>query len=122
MTDTEHVGFEQTIAKLLRAGVGTSAAVVFSGGLCYVIQSRHEATAYHAFHRASALYRNVFRMFAAAIGGDCRAIIQIGLLLLIATPVARVAFSAVAFAREHDYTYVTATLIVLAILLVSLLR
>ncbi len=122
MTDTEHVGFEQTIAKLLRVGVGTSAAVVICGGLCYVIQSRREATAYHTFHRASAVYSNVFCMFAAASGGDCRAIIQLGLLLLIATPVARVAFSAVAFARERDYTYVTATLIVLAILLVSLLR
>jgi len=122
MPDTEHVGFENTIANILRAGVSIAAAVVFAGGLCYVIQSQHEAAAYHDFHRTSRLYTNVFRMFAAALGGDCRAIIQLGLLLLIATPVARVAFSAVAFARERDYTYVAATLIVLAILLTSLLH
>lgn len=120
--DAEHVGFERTIANLLRAGVSISAAVVLSGGLCYVIRSGHESAGYHAFHRTSTVYTNVFRTFAAAAAGDCRAIIQLGLLFLIATPVARVAFSAVAFARERDLTYVAATLIVLAILLVSLLR
>ena len=49
------------------------------------------------------------------------AIIQLGLLILIATPVARVAFSAVAFAIERDYLYVWITLFVLAVLLYSLL-
>ena len=49
-----------------------------------------------------------------------QAIIQFGLLLLIATPVARVAFSAVAFASRGDYMYVVITLIVLAVLLYSL--
>jgi uncharacterized membrane protein len=46
--------------------------------------------------------------------------IQLGLLFLIATPVARVAFSVYAFMRERDKTYVIITLIVLAILLYSL--
>ena len=49
-----------------------------------------------------------------------RAIIQFGLLLLIATPVARVIFSAVAFAWERDYLYVAFTLAVLAVLTYSL--
>ena len=52
---------------------------------------------------------------------SARAIIQLGLLLLIATPVARVLFSAIAFALERDSMYVVITLIVLAILLYSLL-
>ncbi len=47
--------------------------------------------------------------------------IQLGLLLLIATPIARVAFSVVGFAIERDRMYVVFTLIVLAILLYSLL-
>jgi uncharacterized membrane protein len=49
-----------------------------------------------------------------------RGIIQLGLLLLIATPVARVAFSVVAFALERDRLYVGITLIVLAVLAFSL--
>ena len=46
--------------------------------------------------------------------------IQLGLLILIATPVARVAFSAFGFAVERDYLYVGITLFVLAVLLYSL--
>jgi uncharacterized membrane protein len=52
---------------------------------------------------------------------DPRAVIQLGLLLLIATPVARVAFSLVAFLRQRDRTYVVITSIVLLLLLYSLL-
>jgi uncharacterized membrane protein len=54
---------------------------------------------------------------AAALHG--RGIIQVGLLLLIATPIVRVAFSAHAFARLRDGKYVIITLMVLALLLFS---
>ena len=47
--------------------------------------------------------------------------IQLGLLLLIATPVARVAFSLVAFIRQRDRTYIVITTIVLGLLLYSLM-
>jgi uncharacterized membrane protein len=50
-----------------------------------------------------------------------RGIIQLGRLLLIATPVGRVAFSIVGFAKERDGTYVVFTSIALVILLCSLL-
>ncbi|HVB60561.1 MAG TPA: TSUP family transporter [Ktedonobacteraceae bacterium] len=49
-----------------------------------------------------------------------QSVIVLGLLLLIATPVMRVAVSIVAFALEHDRDYVVITLIVLIILLCSL--
>ncbi len=50
-----------------------------------------------------------------------RGIIQLGLLLLIATPVARVAFSIWGFAAEHDRLYMIFTGVVLMVLLYSLL-
>lgn len=50
-----------------------------------------------------------------------QSIISLGLLLLIATPVARVAFSIVVFAIERDRLYVAITAIVLALLLLSFL-
>ena len=53
---------------------------------------------------------------------DARCVIQLGLLLLIATPVARVAFSVFAFAKQRDWTFVVITLIVLGLLLYGLLR
>jgi len=57
----------------------------------------------------------------SVINGRGRGLIQLGLLLLIATPIARVAFSVVGFAIERDRLYVGFTLIVLAVLLYSLL-
>jgi uncharacterized membrane protein len=56
-------------------------------------------------------------MIAQLAGGSGRAIITAGLLVLIATPVARVAFSIVIFAREGDRIYVAITSTVLLILL-----
>ena len=53
----------------------------------------------------------------------CRApeaLILAGLLILIATPVARVVFSLVAFALERDRVYVAITAIVLLALLYSI--
>lgn len=49
-----------------------------------------------------------------------RGIIQFGVLLLIATPIIRVTFSVLAFARQRDRVYVVVTLIVLVVLLYSL--
>jgi uncharacterized membrane protein len=47
---------------------------------------------------------------------------QLGLLLLIATPIARVAFSIFAFALERDWLYVGLTTVVFAVLLFSILQ
>jgi uncharacterized membrane protein len=56
-----------------------------------------------------------------AFTGDSRALIQLGLLLLIATPVARVLFAAFAFLLEKDWLYVAVSLIVFTVLMYSLL-
>ena len=50
------------------------------------------------------------------------AIIQLGLLLLIATPIARVALAAVGFYLEKDRVYVAVSLIVFSILLFSIIH
>jgi uncharacterized membrane protein len=47
-------------------------------------------------------------------------IIQLGLLVLLATPVARVVASVILFAAEKDMMYVAITLIVLTVLLFSI--
>ena len=54
-----------------------------------------------------------------ALSGHGRAIVQLGLLLLIATPVARVVFCAVAFARRRDWVYVLIPLVVLGVLVLG---
>jgi len=117
---TEHRA-EQIVGNLLRYGVLLSALFVAFGGLLYLVHYGAQPPQYHAFHGEPSDLRSVSGIVRDALDLRRRGLIQFGLLLLIATPVARVAFSVLAFLRQKDYTYVLVTLIVLSILLFSLL-
>jgi len=112
---------EEWIGNLLRAGVSLAAAVVLFGACVYLARHGHETPQYHVFVGVPGALRNISGIMEYALAFKARAIIQFGLLLLIATPVARVAFSVVAFAIERDWLYVAVALIVLAVLTYSLM-
>jgi uncharacterized membrane protein len=118
ITDTT---IERMVSVLLRAGVVVSGVVVFSGGIYFLARHGHGLAEHHTFHGEPSADRIVGQIIAGAIALRARSIIQLGLLTLIATPIARVAFSLVAFALERDHTYVVITAIVLTILLYSLI-
>jgi uncharacterized membrane protein len=111
---------EKIMGTLLQTGVIISGLVVFVGGILYFLQFRHAPEDYRNFVAERASLRSVTAVGKRALGGDGRAIIQVGLLLLIATPVARVIFSIIAFELEKDRLYVLLTVIVFLILLYSL--
>ncbi|MBV9343325.1 MAG: DUF1634 domain-containing protein [Acidobacteria bacterium] len=111
---------ENIIARLLRAGVLAAALVVIGGAIPYLTARRLTRADYHSFHNEPAELKTVHGIFQSALSGAPRGIMQLGLLLLIATPVARVVFSVFAFAIEGDRRYVLLTMIVLAVLLYSL--
>jgi len=112
---------EMIIGILLRLGVMVAGAVVFFGAIIYLIRNGAAPLPdYKSFHGESLQLSTVEGILAGVRQFRGRAIIQLGVLLLIATPVARVVFSAVAFALEKDKLYVCITLFVLAILLFSL--
>ena len=111
---------EGIIGTLLRVGVLTAAAVVLAGGVIFLARHGGEAPAYHAFRGEPTDLRSVAGILGEAAAFSGRGPIQFGLLLLIATPVARVVLSAVVFALERDGQYVAITLIVLSVLLYSL--
>ena len=111
---------EDIIGNLLRVGVGTAAAVVFVGAAIYLVRHGTGHANYRVFHGEPSDLRTLRGIVHAALSLRARGIIQLGLVLLIATPVARVAFSVLAFAIEGDRMYVVFTLIVLAILTFSL--
>lgn len=112
---------ERVVGMLLRIGVLISAAVVLAGGILYLIQHGSDPRGYRVFHPGGVATRGLPAIARGAWHLDYRSMIQFGLLLLIATPVARVAFCVAAFALERDRTYVAITLIVLAVLLASLI-
>ena len=118
MTDAT---IERMLSVLLRTGVVISGVVVSFGGIYYLARHGHEYADHRTFHGEPSADRIVGQIIAGAIALRARSIIQLGLLLLIATPIARVAFSLVAFVLEGDRTYVVISAIVMTVLLYSLI-
>ncbi len=112
---------EELVGTLLRAGVLLSAGVVLVGGAIYLLSYGAAAPDYRVFRGEPSDLRNVPGILKGVLTLRGRSVIQFGLLLLIATPIARVGLSAVAFFMQRDRTYVWITSIVLAILLWSLI-
>lgn len=111
---------EDLVGNLLRAGVLLSALVVFTGGVVYLARHGGESADYRVFHGEPNELRTIAGVLRETLAFQGRSIIQLGLLLLIATPVARVALSILGFAAERDRMYVGFAVIVLVILLYSL--
>lgn|SRR5487761_236856 len=109
------------IGNLLRFGVLLSAGLVLAGAVVYLIHRGAMAPHYKAFRGESASMRSVSGIVHNALLFRGRGIIELGVLLLISTPVARVALSIFAFAMERDYLYVVVTIAVLAVLAFSLM-
>jgi uncharacterized membrane protein len=116
----DDVEVERIVGNLLRAGVLLSAAVILAGAGPYLWRHGREGFDYSQFHILSEDARGPVGIIKSAWRFRGQGLIQLGLLILIATPVARVAFSVYAFVLERDRVYVVITLIVLAILLYSL--
>ncbi len=120
-TQTTDQRIDLIMSRLLRTGVILSALFVFAGGILFLLRHSTPVTDYRHFQGEPAQFRTVPGIFHDALALHGRGLIQIGLLLLIATPIARVAFSVVAFLYERDWMYVLVTLVVLGLLFYSLL-
>jgi len=112
---------QAAVGNLLRAGVLLAVAVVLIGGVIYLLGHGLAVPDYHTFHGEPRDLRHLTSIIGDAFADRGRGVIQLGLILLVATPVARVAMTAVAFAIERDRTYVAVALVVLALLLFSLM-
>jgi len=110
------------IGKLLRFGVVFSAIFVCFGGILYLQQPLKSAPKYNHFLAESTSLQGVAGVLRGAVKLDANSVIQLGLLFLIATPVARVAFCIVGFARQKDRLYIVISLSVLVILIYSLIQ
>lgn len=112
---------EQFIGRLLQAGVLIAAVVVLAGGVALLVTQGHTVPDFRVFRPEPSALRSVAGIVRAAAALDSAAIVQLGLVLLIATPVARVALTLVAFAYQRDRLYVAITALVLGLLIYSLL-
>jgi uncharacterized membrane protein len=111
---------ELRMGRLLQRGVTLAAAVMIVGGTIYLARHGGEIPDYKNFHGVLPEFKTVTGILRGAVALQGRAIIQLGVLLMIATPVFRVVFALVAFALERDWLYTVVSGIVLALLGYSL--
>ncbi len=111
---------ELVMANVLRLGVALAAALVAAGGIAYLFQSWDHETRYHNFAGAAASLTTPAAIVRGALALDPAAIIALGLVVLVLTPVARVVFALLAFAEQRDRLYVVFSLIVLCVLFIGL--
>jgi uncharacterized membrane protein len=119
---------QRLIGTTLRTGVLAASATGVVGGLIFLSDHWRQQVSFHVFEGAVSPYaspRQMLRQGVAWHSADHAsqglAITQLGILLLMLTPIIRVAFSVVGFAMERDPIYVAITSTVLAILMGSLL-
>jgi uncharacterized membrane protein len=111
--------FDTMLGNVLRAGVLMSAALVAWGGVVYLSDPAALTPDYHVFRGEPANLRSVSGILSDAKALDGRGLIQFGVLVLIATPIARVVFSVIGFAMQRDWLYVGVTVVVLMLLTYS---
>jgi uncharacterized membrane protein len=111
---------DQVLGNLLRVGVIIATIVAVTGGVLFVGQHWADPAGGHVFLGEPAELRSLGGIIRGVTALHAASIIQLGLVLLIATPVARVAMSLVAFIVQRDRIYIVVTTIVLALLIFSL--
>jgi len=110
---------ERIIGELLRYGVLASSLVVLTGGIVYLIRHGAQLPQYHEFRGEPDKMRKPMLMWEAVWRGEGRPLIQLGLLILVATPIARIVFSFIGYLLEKDYLYAVLTVIVLLVILLN---
>ncbi len=114
----EHV--EQIVGNLLRIGVLVAAAVTLAGGIAFMIHHGSLVPSHSVFRGEPEMLSTLTGVITGAIALQPAAIVQLGIVLLIATPVARVLLTLIAFAIQRDWMYVLISAIVLVLLTYSL--
>ena len=94
------------MGRLLQAGVLLAATVVLAGGILYLFARAHERSNYRVFVAQPLRLRHPAAMLRGIARGDASAVIDLGILLLVATPICRVIFAVIAFVLEKDRLYI----------------
>lgn len=107
------------IGNLLRIGVIVAMTIVVAGLILYLFEHGRETVHYETFTN-DGMFR--FNKFFSDLGsGRSSAIIELGVMVLIATPIARVLFTMIGFWLEKDRLYTFIALLVLCIIVISMM-
>ncbi len=110
---------QQLVGNLLRWGVIIAMSLVVAGLLLYLFQRGEGAVNYTEFNPLR--FQGFAHLFQGLSNADYHAVIQLGVMVLIATPVMRVVLALIGFALEKDRLYVTVSMIILCVILFSII-
>jgi uncharacterized membrane protein len=114
---------ELVISNLLRFGVVASLALILMGTVVSFVRHPAYVTSpselRHLTRPGAAFPHTQHEIVTGVLSGSGQAIVTVGLLLLIATPVVRVAVSVMAFVYQRDRVFTLITLTVLGLLILS---
>ena len=122
MAKFKDTDIQALIGNVLRAGTIISISIVFIGAIFYLYRHGQTTAGYQAFTGIPDFLQRPGSLISSAFNFRGQAIIQLGIILLIATPILRVICSDIGFAIEKDYLYVGISILVLCIIFASLLN
>ena len=116
---------QDIIALTLRTGVTLACAIALVGGIIYIVQHGSEPMpdyshfSYDALPPGFEAYTTLNGILAGVRSFTATGWIQLGVLVLLLTPILRVTLSLVDFLRQHDWLYAAITAVVLSIIIVN---
>lgn len=121
MNKFKDTDIQALIGQVLRLGMIVSISIVFLGGIIYLYRHGHSVPNYRVFKGIPPFLQHTGSLLQAAFQIRGQAIIQLGVILLVATPILRVVFSMIGFMLEKDYMYVAISFLVLLIIFASMM-
>jgi len=113
------IDLNRSVGNLLRLGVILSVITSLIGFVKLFIEGYKMPKDYKCFHMGNSSEKVWGHFWNSLCKGEGVAIIQLGILILIVTPLMRIVFALIGYSKEKDHVYVIISSIVLAIMAVS---
>jgi uncharacterized membrane protein len=119
-TKKQKYDMQQMIGTTLRIGVTTACIIAFVSGIYYLISHGSEPVPnYAVFTKEPQSYTTLSGIFGGLLQFQAKNWIQLGVLVLMLTPIMRILLSLIDFAKERDWLYTTITAIVFLVILAN---
>ncbi|WP_343568924.1 DUF1634 domain-containing protein [Sphingobacterium sp.] len=110
------------VGQILRIGVILASSILILGGIFYlIVHGQDTVPNYRDFVGEGNSNTTMTGIITGAFSRNIPQVIQLGVLLLICTPIVRVIGSLLGFVIEKDRLYIIITLIVLTVIIGSIL-
>jgi Predicted membrane protein len=113
------VDLNRSVGNLLRLGVILSVTTSLIGFIKLFLEGFKMPKDYSFLNMGTSSEKVWGQFWNSLCKGEGMAIIQLGILLLIFTPLMRIIFALIGYLKEKDYTYVIISSIVLVIMIIS---